>query len=218
MLISSSNKLCPVATKCTTWIIVANTFSFQLTEEENSCTRKDFASDTMVLSVKPIKLDLAATDGNVTPSLKWKWRASTCFPYDCHIYQHQRSYTPKNFWKMEVNGPLFTTNYSTSWRLVVFQPRYPSMQWVDLQQNQADVSTTLKFLLRTVLRSRPFIPVDKDKVPTPSKVKEWKYLNTIHPYLQQEDDDVEVDILIGGNCPRPLEPVEVNVNQRSQIP
>ena len=57
--------------------------------------------------------------------------------------------------------------------------------------------------------SRPFIPVDKDEVPTPSKVKEWKYLDTIHPYLQQEDDDVEVGILIGGNCPRALEPVEV---------
>ena len=57
--------------------------------------------------------------------------------------------------------------------------------------------------------SRSFIPVDKDEIPTPSKVKRWKYLDVIHPFLQQEDDNMEVGILIGGNCPRALEPLKV---------
>ena len=31
--------------------------------------------------------------------------------------------------------------------------------------------------------SRSFIPVDKDEIPTPNKVKRWKYLDVIHPFL-----------------------------------
>ena len=57
--------------------------------------------------------------------------------------------------------------------------------------------------------SRSFIPVDMNEIPTPSKLHKWKYLDRIHPFLQQDDDDLEVGILIGGNCPRALEPKEV---------
>ena len=57
--------------------------------------------------------------------------------------------------------------------------------------------------------SREFIPVDKDEIPSPSKLQKWKYLDRIHPFLQQDNDDLDVGLLIGGNCPRALEPVEV---------
>lgn len=57
--------------------------------------------------------------------------------------------------------------------------------------------------------SRSFIPVDKDEIPSPSKLRRWTYLEKIHPFLQQDDDDLDVGLLIGGNCPRVLEPIEV---------
>ena len=63
--------------------------------------------------------------------------------------------------------------------------------------------------------SRPFIPVDKEEIPTPSKVAKWKYLDKIHPHLQHDDDAEEVGILIGANCPRALEPLETIPSQGS---
>ena len=63
--------------------------------------------------------------------------------------------------------------------------------------------------------SRPFIPVDKEEIPTPSKVAKWKYLDEIHPHLQHDDDAEEVGILIGANCPRALEPLETIPSQGS---
>ena len=51
--------------------------------------------------------------------------------------------------------------------------------------------------------------VETEEVPTPSKVKGWKYLNSIKEYLPQDDEDVDIGILIGGNCPLALEPTEV---------
>ena len=57
--------------------------------------------------------------------------------------------------------------------------------------------------------SRRFIPVDEDEIPFPRKIRKWKYLDGIHPFLPQEGDDLDVGILIGGNCPRALEPIEV---------
>ena len=50
--------------------------------------------------------------------------------------------------------------------------------------------------------SRRFIPVDEDEIPFPRKIRKWKYLDGIHPFLPQEGDDLDVGILIGGNCPR----------------
>ena len=63
--------------------------------------------------------------------------------------------------------------------------------------------------------SRPFIPVDKEEIPTPSKVAKWKYLDEIHQHLQHDDDAEEVGILIGANCPRALEPLETIPSQGS---
>lgn len=57
--------------------------------------------------------------------------------------------------------------------------------------------------------SRPFIPPDKDKITSPRKLRKWSCLDKIHPFLQQDDDDQDVGILIGGNYLRVLEPIEV---------
>ena len=56
--------------------------------------------------------------------------------------------------------------------------------------------------------SQKSLPVDSDDVPTPGKIVKWKYLDCIHPYLPQDDVTHEIGILIGGNCPLALEPVE----------
>lgn len=61
--------------------------------------------------------------------------------------------------------------------------------------------------------SRKFLPVDKEEIPTPNKVAKWSYLNEIHKNLQQDEDETDIGILIGANCPRALEPIEIIPSQ-----
>ena len=61
--------------------------------------------------------------------------------------------------------------------------------------------------------SRKSLPVDIEEVPTPEKVKRWNYLQSNHPYLPKDEDNVEIGLLIGGNCPVALEPVETTSSQ-----
>ena len=56
--------------------------------------------------------------------------------------------------------------------------------------------------------TRPNLPVDGDEVPTYEKIKAWKYLDRISKDLSQ-DTDVKVGLLIGGDCPLALEPLEI---------
>ena len=57
--------------------------------------------------------------------------------------------------------------------------------------------------------SRSFLPVEKEEIATPKKIKKWKYLNPITTEVIQ-DDDIEVGMLmIGVNCMKALEPVEI---------
>ena len=44
--------------------------------------------------------------------------------------------------------------------------------------------------------SRSELPVDKEEIPTPERIKKWKYLNKIHQYLPQKEDNIEIGILI----------------------
>ena len=60
--------------------------------------------------------------------------------------------------------------------------------------------------------SRSFLPVEKEELATPKKIKKWKYLNPITAELTQ-DDDIEVGMLIGINCMKALEPVEIIASQ-----
>ena len=53
------------------------------------------------------------------------------------------------------------------------------------------------------------IPVDKDEIPTPEKIHSWKHLSHLQPFLPQVDTNIEVGVLIGGNCPAALEPIRV---------
>ena len=52
------------------------------------------------------------------------------------------------------------------------------------------------------------MPVDKKEVATPEKIEEWGYQKIISSEITQTDD-VEVGLLIGGNCMKALEPLKV---------
>ena len=52
------------------------------------------------------------------------------------------------------------------------------------------------------------LPVDSSKIATPEKTKKWKNLQKISEEVSLIDD-VKVELLIGANCTRALEPVQV---------
>ena len=58
------------------------------------------------------------------------------------------------------------------------------------------------------LYTRREIPVDKEEVATPAKIKEWKHLRSISNENVQKDD-VQVGLLIGANCMKALEPTKI---------
>ena len=62
------------------------------------------------------------------------------------------------------------------------------------------------------LYSRREIPVDKEEIATPTKIREWKYLEPISNEIVQ-NDDVHVGLLIGANCMKALEPTRILQSQ-----
>ena len=69
-----------------------------------------------------------------------------------------------------------------------------------------DVLNGLRYIPNVYLRS--FLPVEREEIATPKKIKKWKYLNQITAEITQ-DDDTEVGILIGANCMKALEPMKI---------
>ena len=61
------------------------------------------------------------------------------------------------------------------------------------------------------LYSRREIPVHKEDIATPSKIKEWEYLQPILNEIQK--DDVYVGLLVGANCMKLLEPTRILQSQ-----
>ena len=55
--------------------------------------------------------------------------------------------------------------------------------------------------------------MDRSKVATPTKVKQWQYLEKISSFLE-ENDNISVDLLIGENCIEALQPLEVIPSQQ----
>ena len=56
--------------------------------------------------------------------------------------------------------------------------------------------------------TKPDLPVDKADVTQPSQLKQWKYLDHITNQLNLEDN-LPVGLLIGANCVKALEPLEI---------
>ena len=58
------------------------------------------------------------------------------------------------------------------------------------------------------LYTRREIPVDKEEIAAPAKIKEWKNLRSISNETVQRDD-IQVSLLIGANCMKALEPTRI---------
>jgi hypothetical protein len=53
------------------------------------------------------------------------------------------------------------------------------------------------------------LSLHKDEVPTAEKISHWSYLHTILEKLPDFDESLQLGLIIGGNCPKALEPHEV---------
>ena len=56
--------------------------------------------------------------------------------------------------------------------------------------------------------TKKYLPVGKEDVATPSKLKKWGHFERILDEIN-EDDNIPVGLLIGANCTKALEPIDV---------
>ena len=56
--------------------------------------------------------------------------------------------------------------------------------------------------------ARDELPVDNDDITEPGQLKQWKYLEPVVNQLNLEEN-VSVELLIGANCMKALEPIQV---------
>ena len=57
--------------------------------------------------------------------------------------------------------------------------------------------------------SQPNLAVDPEEIPTPSKISPWAYLHSLQDKLVNYDPAVPIGLMIGGNCPKAVESLEV---------
>ena len=53
------------------------------------------------------------------------------------------------------------------------------------------------------------LSITKDEVPTPSNLKHWSHLQKLMDQIPEYNDAIPFGLMIGGNCPEALEPLEV---------
>ena len=56
--------------------------------------------------------------------------------------------------------------------------------------------------------TKRYLPVDQDDIATPSKLKQWKYLESIMDKISKRDY-ISAGLLIGANCPKASEPLNL---------
>ena len=57
--------------------------------------------------------------------------------------------------------------------------------------------------------SREFLAVDPEEIPTPSKISCWDHLEKLVQKIPDYDPSIPIGLMIGGDCPKAIEPVEV---------
>ena len=73
-------------------------------------------------------------------------------------------------------------------------------------------SEKAKWIRFTSTFTRKEMPVDQNEIVTPAKLKQWKYLDRISGEIGG-NESITVDLLIGANCLKALEPLEVIPSQ-----
>ncbi len=53
------------------------------------------------------------------------------------------------------------------------------------------------------------IPITRDQIPTPEMIQRWQHLRHLTHQIPKYRSDLDIGILIGSNCPKALEPLEV---------
>ena len=53
------------------------------------------------------------------------------------------------------------------------------------------------------------LPFGMAEIPSPDKLQGWQHLQPILPYIPKIDPQIPIDLLIGGNCIKALEPCEI---------
>ena len=53
------------------------------------------------------------------------------------------------------------------------------------------------------------LPIDRDEIPTPERVRNWSYLDEIANEIPDLDCDIPIGLLIGVNYPAALRPAEI---------
>ena len=56
--------------------------------------------------------------------------------------------------------------------------------------------------------SKQSLPVEREEIAPPNKIKKWDYLKSISRETTQQDD-MQIVMLIGANCMKALEPLEI---------
>ena len=56
--------------------------------------------------------------------------------------------------------------------------------------------------------SRPCLAVDKEEIPTPSRIRKWPHLQRLMDKIPEFNPSFPIGLIIGGNCHRALEPLE----------
>ncbi|XP_066932171.1 uncharacterized protein [Clytia hemisphaerica] len=62
------------------------------------------------------------------------------------------------------------------------------------------------------LFSKSYIPVDQSEIPTSKSIQAWPYLKSIEPEFPNTAS-LKIGILVGGNCPKAIEPVKTIASQ-----
>ena len=104
--------------------------------------------------------------------------------------------------KMQTSGRNTTLNLKT----LHGERSEPTIAVDRLQVARSKDRNTWIKLRRIYIRKQ--LPVDKKEVATTEKTEEWGYQKIISSEITQTDD-VEVGLLIGGNCMKALEPLKV---------
>ena len=53
------------------------------------------------------------------------------------------------------------------------------------------------------------LPLNRDDMPTPSTLKNWDHLKEVTTSMEEFNNDIPFALMIGGNCPKGLEPIQV---------
>ncbi len=105
--------------------------------------------------------------------------------------------------KLEVDGPEITLKLNTMYgQTEIVTKKIEGLVVQHINEVEAPIMLPKAY-------SRDIIPSKKGQIPTPEKAQKWPHLDRINDQLLPLQEDMEIGILIGCNCPRALKPREV---------